>query len=187
MASYLLPISDRDALAWILREERTALPAHRRGDASRLEAGDRLLLYTTRGCFRNPTRDRGRVIGVATVAREPRDLDEPVHFGDREYAIGIDFQLDVLLPRDGGVELAPLVPKLRESFPNQRAWSARLRRALVPVTPRDAAKLERQLMRSTAPRVADAVDTYLRSATGRSAGADAPAAQGSLLTGRFLH
>jgi hypothetical protein len=67
MASYLMPIADREPLMWILHERRTAFPSYRRSDAERLAAGDRLLLYTTRGCFHNPTRDRGRVIGVATV------------------------------------------------------------------------------------------------------------------------
>ena len=71
MASYLLPISDREPLIWILREQKTALPRYRRRDAERLTTGDRILLYTTRGCFRNPTRDRGRVIGVAREEAGP--------------------------------------------------------------------------------------------------------------------
>ena len=133
MASYLLPISDRDAARWILAEERTAF-RHIVAETPPDSKPEIASCSTRPGAASGiPTRDRGRLIGVATVAREPRDLNEPVHFGDREFTIGIDFQLEVLLPRDGGVELAPLVPKLRESFPNQRAWSARLRRALVPV------------------------------------------------------
>jgi hypothetical protein len=67
MASYLLPIADREPLAWIVREQRTAFGEHRRREAEALAVGDVLFLYTTRGCFRNPTRDRGRVIGRAVV------------------------------------------------------------------------------------------------------------------------
>lgn len=166
MSSYLLPISDREPLAWILNEERTAFPSYRRAHASELEAGDRLFLYTTRGCFRNPTRDRGRVIGVARVVRPAMNLDEPVQFGDREFSIGVDFRIDTLLPRDEGVELAPLIPRLRESFPNERAWSARLRRALVPLAPRDAVTLERTLGLATQTSVSEAVRTYVPAATG---------------------
>jgi hypothetical protein len=181
MASFLLPISDRDALAWILREQRTALPEHRRSDASKVEPGDRLLLYTTRGCFRNPTRDRGRVIGVATVSGKPHDLDEPVYFGERKFAIGIDFALEELVPRDAGVELAPLVPLLRESFPNERTWSARVRRALVPLAARDATRLERALTPLTAP-VADAISTYPPGTGSPPAGAGQT--QAAILPGR---
>jgi hypothetical protein len=169
MQSYLLPISDREPLEWILREQRTAFPAYRRADASKLEAGDSLFLYTTRGCFRNPTRDRGRVVGVAVVAQPARDLDEPISFGGREFSVGVDFHINALLPRDRGVELGPLIPKLRDSFPNERAWSARLRRALVPLAARDAATLKRAMERAKPVRREDAVDTYPHAAgSGRS-------------------
>ena len=157
---YLLPISDRDPLEWILSESRTAFPAYRRTDASKLDPGDALLLYTTRGCFRNPTRDRGRVIGMATVIRRAEDLNEPVRFGDREFSVGIELRIESLLERGKGVELAPLVPKLRESFPNERAWSARLRRALVPMAARDANTLETELAGARPGRVEDAIRTY---------------------------
>jgi hypothetical protein len=62
-----------------------------------------------------------------------------VRFGGREYSIAVDFRITSLAPRGHGVQLAPLVPGL-ESFPNKRAWSAYLRRALVPLTARDARK-----------------------------------------------
>jgi hypothetical protein len=168
MQSYLLPISDREPLEWILREKRTAFPAYRRADASKLEAGDLLFLYTTRGCFRNPTRDRGRVVGVAIVARPAKDLEKPVSFGGREFSIGVDFRIEALLPRDRGVELSPLIPKLRDSFPNERAWAARLRRALVPLAARDAATLKRALERAKPVRPEDAVATYALATASRS-------------------
>lgn len=102
-----------------------------------LKRGDRLLLYTTRGCFHNPTRDRGRIVGLATVTAKSAALRRPVRFGDREYNVGIPFRIERLAPRREGVELAPFVPHLT-SFPNPRAWSGRMRRALVPLTPEDA-------------------------------------------------
>jgi hypothetical protein len=146
MAYYLLPISDREPLWWILSESRTAFPAHRRKESAALEIGDTLLLYTTRGCFRNPTRDRGRVIGVAKVASPAADLDEPVRFGNREFPIGVQLAIGPLAPRGEGVELAALVDRLRETFPKPRSWSASLRRALVPVPPRDARLVIQELV-----------------------------------------
>ena len=87
MSSYILPIADREPLTWIVTEQRTAFPEGRAREALRLERGDRLFLYSTRGCFRNPTRDRGRVIGIATVTARASELEEPIRFGDREFPI----------------------------------------------------------------------------------------------------
>src|SRR5215208_2046134 len=123
MRSCLPPISDREPLEWILREQRTAFPGYRHADASKLETGDRIFLYTTRGCFRNPTRDRGRVIGLARLQAIARDLEQPVVFGEREYSIGLPLEIELLAPRGHGVELAPLVSTM-SSFPNKSAWSA---------------------------------------------------------------
>ena len=59
MATYLLVIGDREALGWILAEQRMAFSSMSRPHVRALSPGDTLLLYTTRGCFKNPTRDRG--------------------------------------------------------------------------------------------------------------------------------
>lgn len=144
MADYILPVADREPLAWIVSEQRTAVGAHRRREAEALQAGDRLFLYTTRGCFRNPTRDRGRVIGVARVVRPARAAGEPVRFAGREYEIEIPLRIESLAPRHAGVDLANLIGRL-DSFPNRRAWPAYLRRALVPLTPADAKLLASEL------------------------------------------
>ena len=138
MPDYLLPIADRKPLHWIVRERRTAFAEHRSADAAQLERGDRLFLYTTRGCFRNPTRDRGRVIACASVAAPARRLEEPVRFADRVYPYLVELEIGVFAPFRQGVELAPLVPKLAATFPDPRSWSVRLRRALVPLPPADA-------------------------------------------------
>jgi hypothetical protein len=78
---YLLVIGEAAALAWVLAEQRMAFPAFRRSEVMKLAIGDELFIYTTRECFHNPTRDVSRVIGLANVTSEVRDLDEPVVFG----------------------------------------------------------------------------------------------------------
>ncbi|MGW3246560.1 hypothetical protein [Streptomyces sp. NPDC001070] len=50
MRSYLLILGKREAVAWVLRERRMAFPPGRRVEVTRLEPGDELLIYTTRGC-----------------------------------------------------------------------------------------------------------------------------------------
>jgi hypothetical protein len=158
MTSYLLPIADRVPLMWILRERKTAFPSYRHRDAARLEKGDRLLLYTTRGCFRNPPRDRGRVIGIAKVERGAQALAESVRFGSREFPIGVDIQLETLVARDDGVMLAPLVPELPRTFPNPAAWSATMRRALVPIDDEEADWIVKTLGGHAPTR--DLIETY---------------------------
>ena len=124
--------------------QRTAVGAHRRSGAERITPGDRFFLYTTRGCFRNPTRDRGRVIGIARVTSPAREAPRPVRFGDREFPIEIPLEIERRAPFRGGVELAPLIGQLR-TFPTKHAWSAYLRRALVPLDDADAQLLEEAL------------------------------------------
>jgi hypothetical protein len=73
----MLIIGAREALAWILREERMAFPPRRYLGVDQLEVGDELFLVTTRACYRNPRRDRTRVIGRAIVSSPVASLEEP--------------------------------------------------------------------------------------------------------------
>lgn len=145
MSSYLVPIADREPLAWIVREQRTAFAEHRAREAAALEPGDVLFLYTTRGCFRNPTRDRGRVIGGAVVTRPAKRSNRVPAFGGRDYPHVVELAIESLAPLRGGIELAPLVSKLPSTFPDPQTWSVRLRRALVPLDDHDAKVIERAL------------------------------------------
>jgi hypothetical protein len=141
---HLLLIGDRAPLVWVLSEQRMAFRARRASEVGALTPGDLLLIYTTRGCFHNPTRDRGRVVGEATVASAVEPLDEPVVFGEREYPIGCRLNVTGLAPRRQGVELAPLVPDLAV-FPDPATWSVRMRRTVVPLPAGDVALLRAEL------------------------------------------
>lgn len=145
-AWYLLVIGEREALRWILSTERMAFPERRRHDARRLCPGDGLLLYTTRGAFHNPTRDRGRVIGEARVASPALGLDSPIVVAGREFTTACDIEVLSLAPVLHGVELAPLVTDMK-AFPDPATWSVRLRRPLVPLPAADANRLRRELRR----------------------------------------
>jgi hypothetical protein len=154
----LLLISDREPLAWLLREQRFAMPANRASSAP--TDGTQLLLYTTRGCYRNPGRDRGLVMGVATVAGDAEVLDEPVRFRDREYQVGFGLAIDGLAEPHDGVELAPLAGEL-DALPEPATWSVGMRRTLLPLSDRDARlildKLEPKLRNRS-----DVLADYLR-------------------------
>lgn len=160
MATSLLVISDREPLAWLLRTASFAIPAARARSAPAL--GDTLLLYTTRGCYRNPTRDRGLVIGVARVTSEPRALPEPVTFGDREYRIGLSLDFRGVCPVHEGVELGGLRGEL-DLLPDEGPWSYRMRRSVIPLSDRDATLIQEHLEPLLRP-VSEVIDGYVRAA-----------------------
>jgi hypothetical protein len=145
MTSYLMVIGDREALGWILTASRMAFPSESRPEVRCLAEGDELLIYTTRSAFKNPGRDRGRIIGTARVASEVVRLENPVVFDDREYPIGCDLKIGPLVPFGHGVELAPLIPQLQAFDGAGSAWSMRLRRPLLALTEHDTILLHRAL------------------------------------------
>lgn len=154
--SYLLILGEREAVAWVLRESRMAFPPTRRAEIDQLDVGDDLYVFTTRGCWHNPGRDRGRVIGHAEVTSAVEGFDEPVTIAAREFTRGCDLRIDALARYLDGVELAPLVPRL-DAFPDPRTWSIRLRRPLLELSGADAELLRTELAgvaadpRETAP------------------------------------
>jgi hypothetical protein len=145
MTSYLLVISDREALGWILTERRMAFPSGSRSEVRSLKEGDELFLYTTRGAFKRPTRDRGRVIGTAFVRNEVTPLARPVHLGGREYPVGCDLEIGRLAKLGSGVDLSQLVSRMETFADVAQAWSVRLRRPLLGLTKGDAARLQSEL------------------------------------------
>jgi hypothetical protein len=147
---FLLVVSDREPLAWLLTEQRMAFPGNRSREATSLSPDDRLFLYTTRGCFHNPTRDRGRVIGEATVASSVSLLKEPIKFGELTFPLGCRLRVTGLASRGEGPEMADLIDGL-ELFPNRKSWAIRLRRVLAPLNKHDAQVLHNALSRVMKP------------------------------------
>ncbi len=145
MATYLLVISDREALGWIVSEQRMAFSSPSRPYVRSVAPGDTLLLYTTRGCFKNPTRDRGRIIGQATVEGSMRTLEEPVRFAGRTFPVGCRISVHGLVPLGQGIELVPLLGRLSGIRSNGTGWTYQLRQPLVPLTDHDRAVVEQEL------------------------------------------
>ena len=144
VSAHLVILGDRDALRWVLKTELMAFEERRASDAARVDVGDMLLLYSTRGCFHNPTRDRGRVFGRAQATSRVEPLQAPVEVMGRSFPLGCTFDLLALAPRHEGVVLAELVARLAV-FPNKAAWSATMRRPLLSLPANDAALIERRL------------------------------------------
>src|SRR5262249_25218249 len=125
-------------------------PERRGRSATLLKPSDNLLIYTTRGCFRNPGRDRGRVIGHATADSTVTVLKEPIEFGDRTFPLGCSLKLHALTSYGAGVEMAQHVTRMH-AFPNPRVWSAYLRRTLVALDGHDFDLLLTALRQIAAP------------------------------------
>ncbi|WP_351232220.1 hypothetical protein [Streptomyces sp. NPDC002133] len=121
-----------------------AFPAGRAKEARALGEGDEIFLYTTRGCFRNPTRDLGRVIGRASIASPVRVLDEPVVFNGWSFTEGCRLKVSGLAPLREGLVLRDLVPRL-SVFPGPATWSVRMRRASLTLPPGDAELVHTEL------------------------------------------
>ncbi|MFI0348906.1 hypothetical protein [Actinomadura sp. 9N407] len=171
--SYLLILGDRDAIAWVLGDQRMAFPPTARSEVDRLAVEDELLIYATRGAFGNPTRDRGRVIGRAVVESVVAALERPVEFGERAFTRGCDLRVEALAPWGNGVELGPLVERL-EAFPDPRSWSVRLRRPLLRLPQGDAGLL-RDALGSLAGTRADHLAGYQARVRQAETSADATA------------
>lgn len=157
-STHLVILSDRAALSWVVTEQRMAFPAGRSKMARSLHPDDEVLLYTTRGCFGNPTRDLGHVIGLATVSSAVRVLEKPVRFGERSFTEGCGLNIQGLAPFREGVVLRDLVPQLKV-FPDPATWSVRLRRPVLSLPPDDA-KLLRHELRPLLRGYAEVVEDY---------------------------
>ena len=126
----------------MLEHQRMAFSARRRVLAEAIEPGAELLLYATRGCFGNPSRDRGRIVARAHASSGLR-LDR-CQIGGREFDYVQELALVGLCRRGEGVELASRVASMR-SFPNVESWSAHLRKPLLRLDATDADELRGEL------------------------------------------
>lgn len=143
-AAYLLILAEREALLWVLLNEQMAFPAKPRREVSALQAGDELILLTTRGAFHNPTRDRTRVIGTATVQSIVSQLDPQLEIAGRRFASGCKIKLETLAPYSTGPEIGPLAPQI-QALHGEEHWGWLLRKPLVLLEESDAILLKREL------------------------------------------
>lgn len=149
--AYLVVLGERDAIRWVLEQQRMAFPATPRSEVAALSPGDQLLLYATRGAWHNPGRDRGRIIGSATPLSAVRVLETPIEIAGRSFHSTCDLRIEGVVPYPGGLELRPFVDKLM-AFPKRHAWSIYLRRALLQLPEDDLVLLKRELQPLLVPR-----------------------------------
>jgi hypothetical protein len=132
--TFLLLLGTPEGLAYVLRERQMAFPPNQR---IQLKVNDQVLLYTTRGVFRNAPRDLGRVVGTAEIVSPVASLASQRKIGNRVYTSGCELKITGLAPLDNGVVLADIVERLDVFQPHPHAWSARMRRSILPLPSQD--------------------------------------------------
>ncbi|WP_144440188.1 hypothetical protein [Streptomyces albidoflavus] len=109
-----------------------------------------MLIYTTRGCFRRPAQDEGRVMASAEITSPVRSLTEPVQFGVRSFTEGCGLRIETLAPFRQGLVLRDLVPQLKV-FPDLHSWGVRLRRPILTLPPADGEFIAQRLAAQVLP------------------------------------
>ena len=98
-------------------------------------------------------------MGVARVMSKPLTLEEPMHFRHRDFPIGFGVKFRGLAAPHDGVELGPLAGSL-DALPDAATWSARMRRTVLPLSPRDSELLV-DLLEPKLRRRADVLSAYM--------------------------
>lgn len=132
MAGWLFVIGEENALHWVLAEKRMAFRGH--VNTTRLKPGDLIVVYATRGCWHNPTRDRGQVAAVGTIASPV--VAAPVEVSGEIMPHSCDLAFEVVLPERHGLPFDTLVARLPLTR-SRTHWGPMLRRTIVGLSDTD--------------------------------------------------
>jgi hypothetical protein len=133
----MIILGDCDAIGWVLSNGRMAVNGR---VAALPDPGERVALYVTRGAYRNPTRDRAQIIGLAEVTEPPRTADVVV--AGRSYAKSFGLRFDDVAEQRAGLPFEPLVPRLR-FISNKASWGGAVRRPVVRLPEADFRLIEK--------------------------------------------
>lgn len=136
------------ALRWVVEHQRMLFAHHQQRRLTTMRAGDRAVLYTSRGAFHNPTRDEARPVGLATVQGDPAQADQAVGFGDREFTWACPIGIDLLLPERTGASGRDLVPTL-DLVKKPHVWSSYFHQSPIRIGPDDFARMAGALTAAT--------------------------------------
>lgn len=129
-----------EGLRWVLDRRTMAFPKHAARRLQRLAAGDRAVLYVTRGAFHNPTRDRARLAGAVTVTSAVRAA-EPVIIAGKPFTWLCEIEVDIVLPEREGPEVRHLADQL-EFVRRPEVWGQYFRQSPISVSEVDFRRLE---------------------------------------------
>lgn len=141
MVSWLFVIADRAALHWVLSQQRMAFRSHVHTHG--LTVGDDVVVYATRGCWHNPTRDRAQVAAIGKIASSVKE--RPIDVAGEGLARHCRLRLEIVLPEREGFPFSDLVDRLRLTR-GRSHWGPLLRRTIVALDPGDFALIRDAIM-----------------------------------------
>lgn len=124
-------LGNRTAMEWVIDRGRMAVGPRVRTLPA---IGDRLVLYTSRGAFHNPTRDRAQILALGVTSSEPDN--RRVVVAGAAYARSFAIDIDVMAEPRRGLDFLPLVPRL-DFIHNRASWGGALRRPVVHIGDKD--------------------------------------------------
>ncbi len=145
--TWMIVLGDRDAISWVVASRRMAFREH--VPTNELRVGDQVLLYSTRGAFKNPTRDEPQIFAAGFFAS--RVEHSRVAVAGETFTKWCRLEITHLLPPREGIGFRPFVPRLR-FIKNKETWPAALRRTLIRLPERDFKVLARALEREATSR-----------------------------------
>jgi hypothetical protein len=138
------------ALRWVIEHQQMLFADHQQRRLSTMRAGDRAVLYTSRGAFHNPTRDEARLVGLATVKARPSQPQSSTAFGVREFTWACPIDLDLMLPERTGASVRALVPEL-DMVKKPHAWSSYFRQSPISIGEDDFARMAEAIVAAVPP------------------------------------
>lgn len=139
MTYWVWVFGEIDGLRWVLREKRMAFAEHVRTRARRIQAGDRAVLYVSRGAHHNPTRDRSRLRGLVTVTSDCQD-GKAVRIANRDFTMTCEIKPELLHPERSGPEVRELVEDL-DVVRRTDVWGQYFRNSPIEVSSEDFSRL----------------------------------------------
>ncbi|MBY5162099.1 EVE domain-containing protein [Salsipaludibacter albus] len=136
MRHWVWVFGEIDGLRWVLEHDRMAFPEHAAGRISRMEPGDRAILYVTRGAFHNPTRDRAHLAGVTRVTSDPRQVDDALVIAGRDFTWTVGHEPEMLMDERHGPHVRPLVERL-EMVRRPESWGSYFRASPIEISADD--------------------------------------------------
>lgn len=125
-----------EGLRWVLAHDTMAFAAHAAARIAPMGAGDRAVLYVTRGAHHNPTRDVARLGGLVTVLGTPQRPRRAIRIAGREFTHTVAIRVDVALGERSGPEVKPLAAAL-DRVKKPPVWGQYFRGSPIAVSEHD--------------------------------------------------
>lgn len=137
MRHWLIIVSNRTALEWILDTRRMAFRSHVNTD--QLQKGDRFALYTSRGAYGNTSRDESQIIALGRLTSPVTEAS--VRVGDEAFTKSCAISVERALPLRAGLPFRTLVGQLSIAK-TARQWPASVRRTVATLDDNDFRVIE---------------------------------------------